>query len=92
MVLLKSVHGRPHLAQAAPVLRAGKRLCIDKPLAASLGDARRLVELAQQTGTPFFSSSSSRFHPDIPRLREHPGVGKVTKVQGSSSFSKRLNS
>ena len=31
--------------------------------------------------------SSSRFHPDIPRLREKPGVGKVTKVQGSSPFN-----
>lgn len=88
VVLLESVDGRPHLAQAEPVLKAGKRLFIDKPLAAGLDDARRIVELSRQTGTPFFSSSSSRFHPDIPRLRDNPGVGKVTKVQGSSSFSK----
>jgi predicted dehydrogenase len=88
VVLLESVDGRPHLAQAEPVLKAGKRLFIDKPLAASLDDAQRIVELSRQTGTPFFSSSSSRFHPDIPRLRDNPGVGKVTKVQGSSSFSK----
>jgi len=88
VVLLESVDGRPHLAQATPVLKAGKRLFIDKPLAASLDDARRIVQLSQQTGTPFFSSSSSRFHPDVPRLRNNPGVGKVTKVQGSSPFSK----
>jgi len=88
VVLLESVDGRPHLAQATPVLKAGKRLFIDKPLAASLEDARRIVRLSKQTGTPFFSSSSSRFHADIPRLRDKPNVGKVTKVQGSSSFSK----
>jgi predicted dehydrogenase len=88
VVLLQSVDGRPHLAQATPVLKAGKRLFIDKPLAASLEDARRIVQLSKQTGTPFFSSSSSRFHADIPRLRENPGVGKVTKVQGSSPFNK----
>jgi predicted dehydrogenase len=88
VVLLESVDGRPHLAQATPVLKAGKRLFIDKPLAASLDDARRIVELSKETGTPFFSSSSARFHPDIPRLRKNPGVGKVVKVQGSSSLSK----
>jgi len=88
VVLLESVDGRPHLAQATPVLKAGKRLFIDKPLAASLEDARRIVQLSKETGTPFFSSSSYRFHPDIPRLRTDPNVGKVTKVQASSPFSK----
>ncbi len=84
VVLLESVDGRPHLAQATPVLNAGKRLFIDKPLAVSLDDARRIVQLSKETGTPFFSSSSTRFHPEIPRLRQNPGVGKVIKVQGSS--------
>jgi hypothetical protein len=88
VVLLQSVDGRPHLDQATPVLQAGKRLFIDKPLAASLDDARRIVQLSEETGTPFFSSSSFRYHPDIPRLRDNPGVGQVTKVQGSSSFGK----
>ena len=43
VVLLESVDGRPHLAQVTPVLKAGKRVFIDKPLAASLDDARRIV-------------------------------------------------
>jgi predicted dehydrogenase len=88
VVLLESVDGRPHLAQATPVLKAGKRVFIDKPLAASLDDARKIVQLSKETGTPFFSSSSYRFHSDIPRLRDNPGVGKVTKVQASSPFNK----
>jgi len=88
VVLLESVDGRPHLAQVTPVMRAGKRVFIDKPLAASLEDARKIVQLSQETGTPFFSCSSYRFHPDIPRLRDSPGVGKVSKVQASSPFSK----
>jgi hypothetical protein len=88
VVLLESVDGRPHLAQATPVLKAGKRLFIDKPLAASLEDARRIAQLSKETGTPFFSCSSYRFHPDLPRLRDNPGVGKVSKVQASSPFSK----
>jgi predicted dehydrogenase len=88
VILLESVDGRPHLAQVTPVFRAGKRVFIDKPLAASLEDARKIVQLSKETGTPFFSSSSYRFHSDIPRLRDNPGVGKVIKVQASSPFSK----
>jgi len=70
VVLLTSVDGRPHLAQVAPVLKAGKRVFIDKPLAASLDDVRSIVALSVQTGTPFFSASSVRFHRDIPGLRD----------------------
>jgi predicted dehydrogenase len=88
VVLLESVDGRPHLAQAAPVLNAGRRLFIDKPLAASLEDCRRIVQLSKETDTPFFSCSSYRFHPDIPRLRDKVRTGKVSKVQASSPFNK----
>jgi predicted dehydrogenase len=84
VVLLTSVDGRPHLAQATPVFTARKPVFIDKPLAASLADARRIVELSEETGTPFFSSSSFRFYADIARLRDNPGVGKVMKVEASS--------
>jgi predicted dehydrogenase len=88
VVFLESVDGRPHLAQVTPVLKARKPVFVDKPLAASLEDARRIVALAKETGTPFFSSSSSRFHPDVARLRKDPGVGKVTKVQATYTLNK----
>ena len=87
VVLLTSVDGRPHLAQVTPVLKAGKPVFVDKPLSASLEDARRIVALAKETRTPFFSSSSSRFHPDLRRLRDDPGVGKVTKVQATYTLN-----
>ena len=86
VVLLESVDGRPHLAQATPVLKAGKRLFVDKPLAASLADARAIAALAEKTGTPFFTASSYRFHPDVPKLRA--AAAKATKVQASSPLSK----
>jgi GFO/IDH/MocA oxidoreductase family protein len=87
VVLLESVDGRPHLAQVTPVLKARKRVFVDKPLAASLEDARRILQIARETRTPLFSSSSARFHTDIARLRDNPGVGKVTKVQASYTLS-----
>jgi predicted dehydrogenase len=83
VVLLTSVDGRPHLAQVTPVFKAGKRVFIDKPLAASLDDVRRIVELSKETKTPFFSASSLRFHAEIPQLRANRSIGAVKKVQAN---------
>jgi predicted dehydrogenase len=83
VVLLTSVDGRTHLRQVTPVMKAGKRVFIDKPLAASLADARAIAALAKQTGTPFFSASSLRFHPQIPALRKDASVGRVKRVEAT---------
>ena len=60
-VLLSSIDGRVHLAQARPVIAAHKLLFIDKPLAATLEDAREIARLAKEAGVAWFSSSSLRF-------------------------------
>lgn len=60
-ILLQSVDGRVHLKQAKEVIAARKPMFIDKPLAASLEDAREIARLAAEAGVPWFSSSSSRF-------------------------------
>lgn len=60
-VLLSSVDGRVHLAQAREAIAAGKPLFIDKPLAATLEDAREIARLAQAAGVRWFSASSLRF-------------------------------
>jgi hypothetical protein len=83
VVLLTSVDGRPHLAQVTPVFKAGKRVFIDKPLAASLDDARQIAALSRQTRTPFFSASSVRFHRQIPDVRRNTSLGKITKVEAT---------
>ena len=84
VVLLESVDGRPHLAQVTPVLKARKPVFVDKPLAASLEDARRIAALAKETGTPLFSSSSVRFHPDIPEDAEtSTRSARSTRVQAN---------
>jgi hypothetical protein len=60
-VLLESVDGRVHLAQARAVIAAHKPLFIDKPLASTLEDAREIARLAAAAGVPWFSASSLRF-------------------------------
>jgi hypothetical protein len=83
VVLLESVDGRPHLAQVTPVLKAKKPVFIDKPLAASLEDARKIVELSKATGTPMFTTSSVRYVGDVPKMKSIEGIGKITRVQAN---------
>jgi hypothetical protein len=61
-VLIESVDGRIHLDEAKAVIAAGKPMFIDKPLAATLEDARQIAKLASDAGVPWFSSSSMRFN------------------------------
>jgi predicted dehydrogenase len=77
VVLLESVDGRPHLEQAKPVFKAHKPLFIDKPVAGTLADAIAIFDLARETNTPCFSSSSLRFSKGISAMRNDPKVGDV---------------
>lgn len=60
-VLIESVDGRTHLAQARQVIAAHKPVFIDKPLASTLEDAREIALLASEAGVPWFSASSLRY-------------------------------
>ena len=77
-VLLLSVDGRRHLEQARAVFAARKPIFIDKPLAGSYRDAREIVKLARESGTPFFSASSRRWSPDIVAAKAAVEPGKIT--------------
>jgi hypothetical protein len=72
-VLLESVDGRPHLAQAREVIKARKPLFIDKPLASTYEDAKEIARLAKEAGVPWFSASSLRFSPRLVPLKQ-PGL------------------
>ena len=82
-VLLETNDGRPHLEQVLPVLKAGKRVFIDKPIAGSLSDAILIFEAAEKYGVPLFSSSSLRFGSDTEAVRSG-SIGRVTHAETSS--------
>ncbi len=84
VVMLETNDGRLHLEQAIPVVKAGKRLFIDKPIAASLEDARAIFKVAEEHGVPVFSSSSLRYTDNIAAIRSGELIGKVT---GADTFS-----
>jgi predicted dehydrogenase len=85
VVLIESVDGRPHLAQAMPVFKAGKKVFIDKPLGGSLADVLMIFALAQKHKTPVFSSSSLRYATNIRAAKSDPKLGG--KVLGCISYS-----
>ncbi len=82
-VLLESVDGRVHLAQAKPVIAAGKPLFIDKPMAASLADVREIFRLAQAAKVPVWSASSLRYGKNTQAAR----LGKIGRVRFAETSS-----
>lgn len=83
VVLLETNDGRRHLEQAIPVLKAGKRVFIDKPITASLADAITIFELSKHYKTPTFSASSLRFMSSAQDVVK----GKIGKVVGADAYS-----
>src|SRR5262245_35950826 len=76
-VLLESVDGRPHLAQARPVIAAGKPLFVDKPVAANLEDVVEIFRLAKEKNVPIWSSSSFRYGKGVAGARTDEKFGKI---------------
>lgn len=82
-VLLETNDGRPHLEQVIPVLKAGKPVFIDKPIAGSLTDCLTIFELARHYKVPLFSSSSLRFSAGAQAVR----AGSIGDVTGCDAYS-----
>ena len=85
-VMLESNDGRVHLEQVLPVLKAGKTVFIDKPIAGSLADVIRLQEAAKQAGVVYFCSSSLRFAASTQAVAQG-SVGKVKTAYATSPAS-----
>jgi len=81
-ILLESVDGRVHLEQARQVIAARKPMFIDKPLAATLEDAREIARLAREADVAWFSSSSLRWSPIVDALRPHAEGAKMVMTWG----------
>jgi predicted dehydrogenase len=83
VILLETNDGRRHLEQALPVLKAGKRMFIDKPMAASLADAMAIFEAARHYNVPIFSASSLRYIKGMDEIQK----GAAGKVIGAETYS-----
>jgi predicted dehydrogenase len=83
VILLETNDGRLHLEQALLVMKAGKRLFIDKPIAASLADAIAIFKAADFFKVPVFSSSSLRYIQGTDEIAK----GSIGKVLGADTYS-----
>ena len=82
-VLLETNDGRPHLEQVIPVLKAGKRVFVDKPVAGSLTDAMAIYAAAKKFDVPIFSSSSLRWMTGAQEARN----GEHGDIVGCDTYS-----
>jgi predicted dehydrogenase len=80
-VCLETNDGRPRLEQATEVIKAGKPMFIDKPVAVSLDDVVKIYKMAAKNKVPIFSSSSLRY---ITGAQELASIGKVL---GADTYS-----
>jgi predicted dehydrogenase len=67
-----------HSDYAPTPLRRGIPTFCDKPVAMTARRAHQIVQVAKDTGTPFFSASALRFVPDVIALaKEAPSLGNI---------------
>jgi predicted dehydrogenase len=83
VIFLETNDGRLHVEQVIPVLKAGKRVFIDKPVAASLADVIAIYNAAQHYKVPLFSSSSLRYINGAKEI----AAGTIGKVMGADTYS-----
>ena len=84
VVLLETNDGRPHLAQALEVIKAGKPLFVDKPVAGTLAEVVAVYAAARKYKVPVFSASSLRYLNGMTDIAAGRTVGKVL---GADAFS-----
>jgi GFO/IDH/MocA oxidoreductase family protein len=80
VVLIESVDGRIHLKEAREVFQSGKLVYIDKPIAGTLPEAIALFELAKKHHVKTWSSSSSRFGPELVAMKGNAEIGEILGV------------
>jgi hypothetical protein len=83
VICLETNDGRLHLEQASKVIAAKKTLFIDKPVAASLSDVLKIVNLAKKNNVPIFSSSSLRYVEEAQEIRN----GSLGRILGADTFT-----
>lgn len=75
---------RAHVPLGIAALKAGLPVVIDKPLAASVAEAERLVTVSQRTGKPFTVFQNRRWDNDFLTVRQllaQNALGKVVRYE-----------
>ena len=82
-----------HAAQAMQVLRAGKHVEVEIPMADNLADARALVKLQQETGLVAMAGHTRRFNPSHQWIHRRIAAGELAlqQLDVQTFFFRRTN-
>jgi len=75
-----AVPTRAHLDVAARVIERGVPLLVEKPLAATIDEGRRLRDLAAAVGVPLTVGHIERFNPAVIELKRRLEAGELGRV------------
>lgn len=87
IIILAPSNPETHLRYAEAVLPFKKRTYIDKTFAPDLATAEKIVDLAKQYGTPFFTTSALRYASE---LSEFEGVKHAIVTGGGGNFEEYI--
>ncbi|MFB4282863.1 Gfo/Idh/MocA family protein [Nonomuraea sp. MTCD27] len=76
-----------HLRVAEAAIAAGKAVLCEKPLAATVDDAEKMVRLAREAGVFLMEAMWMRFNPLVRRIATDPRFGEIRSVQASFGFA-----
>jgi predicted dehydrogenase len=85
-ICVPTVH---HASAAEPLLAAGVDLLIEKPLAASLADADRILEVSRRYGRIVQAGHLERFNPAVTAARQHLHLPMFFESHRLSVFTPR---
>ncbi len=78
-----------HVELAEAIIRAGKPVMLEKPMALTAGDARHLNNIAKRAGVNLMIGHVLLFHPAIQKIKELIESDKIGKLE--YIYSNRLN-
>jgi predicted dehydrogenase len=76
-----------HLEVAEAAIAAGKAVLCEKPLAATVDDAEKMVRLAREAGVFLMEAMWMRFNPLIQLIAADPRFGEIRSVHASFGFT-----
>ena len=83
--MIESVDGRRHLPEFKSIVATGKPVYIEKPLAASVADAKEISKIVKETKIPCMNGSALRYDPAFQKFLAEPD--KHGKVIGCDAYS-----
>lgn len=78
--VIVAVHTQAHFGVVADLLEAGCHVLVEKPIAASLDEARQLVALAERKGLVLMVGHIERYNPAVIELKRRLEAGELGRI------------